>query len=79
MSFNIPDLLKSLNLWNPGKQGGGGPGGRVGEELTGSYFYSPTCSLGPLGCLGVLSSPPVGQESETCLPRHPAIRQHLFH
>ena len=35
-------------------------------------------SLGPLECLGVLSSPPVGQEGETGLPRHPAIRQHLF-
>ena len=80
--FNISDLLKCKNVWNPkvgGKEGGGGPGGRAGEELESFYFYNPPCSLGPLGCLGVLSSPPVGQEGETSLPRHPAIRQHLFH
>ena len=43
--FNIPDLLKSLNVWNPkagGKQGGGGPGG---EGRRGTYrflFLYPT-------------------------------------
>ena len=37
--FNFPDLSKSLNVWKAGgKQGGGGPGGREGEELTGFYF-----------------------------------------
>ena len=36
-----------------------------------------SCSLGPLECLGILSSDPVGQEGETYLPKHLAIRQHL--
>ena len=80
--FNIPDLLKSLNVWNPkagGKQGGGGPGG---EGRRGTYrflFLYPTMlSWTPWVPGRPLLPPPVGQEGETCLPRHPAIRQHQF-
>ena len=47
---------------------------RAGEELTGFYCCLPPCSLGPL----VSSPPPLMGRIETCLPRHPANRQHLF-
>ena len=43
--------------------------GRAGEPLAGFYFYNPPCSLGPLGCLGVLSFPPaVGQKVNPACP-----------
>ena len=54
-TYNVLDLFKSRNVWNPrvgGKEGGGGPRGRAGEQRTGFYFYIPPCSLGPLECLG---------------------------
>ena len=45
--------------------------GRAEEEHTGFYFYIPPCSLGPLGCLGVLSFPPVRAEVKpACLGTH---------
>ena len=55
------------------REGGGGVGVGVGVGLGGAractwaspagfYFHIPPCSLGPLGCLGVLSFPPYGQK-----------------
>ena len=51
------------------------PSERAGEEVTDFYLHIPPCSLGPLGCLGVLSSPP----SWATVKPASAIRQHLFH
>ena len=48
----------------------------AGEERTGLYFLHPTLSLDPLSAWA--PPPNLGQEGETCLPRHPAIRQHPF-
>ena len=79
MSGQKSQVKKGVEPEGRGQEGGGGPGG---EGRRGTYrflFFKPhPALLDPLGAWASSPPPPVGQEGETCLPRHPAIRQHLF-
>ena len=78
---NIPDLLKFKNVWNPkagGKKVGVAQAGGQERNLQVFIFISHPALLDPLSAWASSPPTPVGQEGETCLPRHPVIKQHLL-
>ena len=60
------------------KKAGVAQAGGQERNLQVFIFITHPALSDPLGAWASSPPPPVGQEGETCLPRHPAIKQHLF-